>query len=187
MQTSHEEQLRDLYMQINALRREMAEVRRSREAESVQDYVFTGAQGDVSLSALFGDKPDLFVIHNMGTSCPYCTLWADGFSGLAAHWQNRASVVLSSPDDIETVRQCAGERNWRIPVVSVANSSFAADMGYHSDAGYQPGISVFQKRGQSIVRVSTSPFGPGDDYCSMWHLLDLLPQGADGWQPQTRY
>jgi predicted dithiol-disulfide oxidoreductase (DUF899 family) len=34
-------------------------------------------QGTVRLSELFAGKADLILIHNMGTTCPNCTLWAD--------------------------------------------------------------------------------------------------------------
>jgi len=46
---------------------------------------------------------------------------------------------------------------------------------------------VFRKRGQKIRRVSDTGFHPGDDFCPIWHFFDLLPEGADGWQPQYKY
>lgn len=60
--------------QIAALRDKMREARAAAEPEEVRDYVFTNFDGSVHLSELFGDKPNLIVIHNMGSSCPYCTL-----------------------------------------------------------------------------------------------------------------
>ena len=47
----------------------------------VEDVVFESEVGPVRLSELFGEHDDLVIIHNMGASCRYCTLWADGFSG----------------------------------------------------------------------------------------------------------
>jgi hypothetical protein len=73
-------------------------------------------------------------------------------------------------------------------MVSHEGSSFAADMGYRGDnGGWRPGLSVFKRAGAKIVRVADAGFSPGDDFCSLWHFLDLLPEGADGWQPQYRY
>jgi len=66
-----------------------------------------------SLAGLFGRKDDLVVIHNMGSSCPYCTLWADGFNGLYDHLANRAAFALSSPDAPAAQKRFAeGPRDW---------------------------------------------------------------------------
>src|SRR5215468_7138428 len=73
------EKLADYRRQIGELRQKMRDVQAAVEPEAVKDYTFRRAGGvSVRLSELFGDKADLFVIHNMGQSCPYCTLWADG-------------------------------------------------------------------------------------------------------------
>jgi len=47
------------------------------EPEEVADYQMATLHGPVRLSELFAGKADLIVIHNMGTTCPNCTLWAD--------------------------------------------------------------------------------------------------------------
>ncbi len=180
---------------LTALRHRVAELRaeiRSLQAEAaagpVADYVFATPAGPVRLSALFGPKADLFVIHNMGTGCANCTMWADGFNGLYPHLADRAAFVVSSPDDPARQATFAAERGWRFPMVSHAGTSFAADMGFLSDAGRpRPGISVFRRRSDVIMRVSAAGFEPGDDFCAAWHLFDLLPQGADGWEPRFRY
>ena len=85
--------------EIAALRKKMRELQASLEPQEVADYAFATSGGPVRLSELFGDKDYLFVIHNMGASCPYCTLWADGFNGFVPHIENRAAFVLASPDD----------------------------------------------------------------------------------------
>ncbi|MSO88554.1 MAG: hypothetical protein EXQ89_01015 [Rhodospirillaceae bacterium] len=41
----------------------------------VGDYTFREPAGPVPLSGLFGESDLLVVLHNMGTSCPNCTLW----------------------------------------------------------------------------------------------------------------
>jgi predicted dithiol-disulfide oxidoreductase (DUF899 family) len=53
--------------------------------------------------------------------------------------------------------------------------------------GYLPGISVFQREGGRIVRVTDTGLQPGDDFCAVWHFLDLLPEGASGWRPRFSY
>jgi len=127
------------------------------------------------------------VLHNMGQSCPYCTLWADGFNGAYAHLSNRASFVVSSPDTPEKQRQFAESRHWTFPMVSHEGTTFAEEMGYRQDGGWMPGVSVFRRQNGGIVRVSDAPFSPGDDFCSVWHFFDLIPEGAAGWQPKYKY
>ena len=185
------QQLNDARRRILEIRAEMRELQAGIEPESIEDYAFETTDGPVRLSALFGNHDDLFVIHNMGASCAYCTLWADGFNGLIDHLEDRAAFVLSSPDSPEDQRRFATSRGWRFRMVSHAGSTFAADMGYYSDAedhpGFQPGVSVFRRDGDRIVRVADTSFGPNDDFCSIWHFWNLLPAGADGWAPHYKY
>jgi hypothetical protein len=42
-------------------------------------------------------------------------------------------------------------------------------------------------KGGQVVRVSASPFDDFDEFCPVWRLFDLLPEGADGWRPQRVY
>lgn len=174
--------------QIAAIRKKMRATQASAQPEEVRDYQFATPEGPVRLSALFGDNDDLIVIHNMGTSCPYCTLWADGYNGIYPHLANRAAFVVSSPDPPAAQRKFARGRGWKFPMVSHQGTSFAADMGYRSkERGWLPGVSVFRRDGARILRVSDAGSSPGDDFCALWHLLDLLPGGAGGWAPKFQY
>jgi predicted dithiol-disulfide oxidoreductase (DUF899 family) len=174
--------------QIAALRSRMREVQATIEPEAVEDYEFAKPGGTVRLSGLFGDKRDLIVILNMGASCPYCTLWADGYNGLYPHIADRAAFVVSSPDAPDVQTRFAAGRGWRFPMVSHGGTDFAGDMGYRSDSGgYLPGVSVFQRDGARIVRVADTGLQPHDDFCTLWHFLDLLPEGSAGWRPRFSY
>lgn len=180
---------------LAAYRKNIAEIRdRMRatlaetEPEEVPDYEFPVLEGNRRLSDLFGDKPELFMIHNMGRRCRYCTLWADGFNGVYHHLADRASFVVSSPDSPAVQKEFAESRGWRFPMVSHQGTSFAADMGYGSEEkGWIPGISVFRRDGRRIVRLSDTIFHPLDDFSTVWHILDLLPEGAGGWSPKFQY
>jgi hypothetical protein len=53
---------------------------------------------------------------------------------------------------------------------------------------YLPGVSTFRKTPKgAIVRIAKDYFGPGDPYCSIWHLFDLLAEGPAGWEPKFEY
>src|SRR5215471_11278155 len=157
------------------------------EPQEVQDYEFTNTEGTVRLSGLFGPHEDLILIHNMGVSCSYCTLWADGYNGIHPHVVTRAGFAVSSPDRPGVQHEFAASRGWKFPMVSHAGTTFAADMGFRTDKGWKPGVTVFRRQGQKIFRVSDATFSPGDDFCTVWHLFDLLPGGPGDWRPKIRY
>ena len=182
------EQLKQLQDQVTELRKKIIAVRKSQEPEVVKNYELRLANGEkATLSSLFGQKNELFVIHNMGKKCPYCTLWADGFNGILPHLENRAAFVLSSPDAPEVQTEFAKSRGWNFCMASTAGTSFAKDLGYQGEDWLRPGVSVFMKSGDKVLRVSDTEFGPGDDFCQLWSLLDLLPTGANGWGPKFSY
>jgi hypothetical protein len=42
--------------------------------------------------------------------------------------------------------------------------------------------------GGTITRVARSrQLGPGDPFCPVWPLLDLLKDGPNGWEPKYHY
>lgn len=174
--------LADYRRQIAQIREKMRDTLAAVEPEEVQDYEFTNTEGSVHLSELFGDHEDLIVVHNMGVACSYCTLWADGYNGVHQHVVSRAGFVVSSPDRPNVQKKIAESRGWKFPMVSHADTSFAADMGYVSEkGGWMPGVSVFKREGNAIMRVSNTGFSPGDDFCILWHFFDMLPGGVGEW------
>ena len=182
------ERLAGLRARIAELRQEMQQVQESVAPQPVDDYVFATTEGPRRLSQLFDDQDNLFVIHNMGAGCSYCTLWADGYNGVYRQLATRAAFVVSSPDAPDLQQRLAQARGWRFPMVSHQGSSFAADMGYVDGNGrWLPGVSVFRRDGEAILRVSEAGFQPYDDFCIAWHLLAMLPGGAGDWQPQPAF
>jgi predicted dithiol-disulfide oxidoreductase (DUF899 family) len=173
---------------IATLRKQMHALQRRIEPEPVDDYTFTSPRGPVRLSQLFGGKRDLIVIHNMGTHCPNCTLWADGYNGLYPHLASRAAFVVTSPDPPAVQQRFARSRGWGFPMLSHRGTTFAADMGYvTADGRCLPGVSAFRRTRDGIVRLADAGFQPSDDFCTAWHFFDLFPDGAAGWRPQFRY
>ncbi len=186
---SMNDQVADLEKQIFELRQKLTEARRHASPEVISTkYTFQTADGAATLAELFKDKADLIVIHNMGKSCPYCTLWADGFNGEQGHLRNRAAFVLVSPDEVATQQAFAQSRGWSYPVASAAGATFTKDMGFEHNGSPMPGVSAFHKSADgSITRTGKANFGPGDEFCAVWHLFDLLKDGADGWSPKYEY
>ncbi|HKX06647.1 MAG TPA: DUF899 family protein [Stellaceae bacterium] len=174
--------------QIAAVRAKMREAQAATEPQAVEDYTLSTPEGTARLSGLFGAKDDLIVIHNMGASCRYCTLWADGFNGVYAHLADRAAFVMATPDAPAAQKKFAESRGWRFPMVSHQGTSFAADMGYRSEkGGWLPGVSVFRRDGKRLLRVSDAPLHPGDDFCALWHMFDMLQGGPGDWEPRFKY
>ncbi len=158
--------------------------------QSVGEYYLLDPKGKkIKFSSLFGKKEDLILVHNMGKACTYCTMWADGFNGVVPHLENRAAFAVVSPDPPKVQKKFYNSRNWKFRMFSSKGSSFAKDMGFESPKGDpQPGVSVFYKnKSGKIIRVAKDYFGPGDPYCTVWHLFDLLPGGPKGWHPQYKY
>ncbi len=184
------DQIRALEKEIGGLKKKLAEARRSAKPEKVSDYTLAAWDGKrVKLSELFGSKRDLIVIHNMGRKCVYCTLWADGINGLHEHLSDRAAFVVCSPDEPAVQKEFAAGRAWRFRMVSGAGSTFIKDMGFEPKPGEPwPGVSAFHKNDDSTIeRTGTANFGPGDDFCAVWPLLDLLAGGPAGWEPKYSY
>lgn len=168
----------------------LAELRRQAPPEPFEDHELKDWNGHVvRLSELFGDREDLIVIHNMGIRCSYCTLWADGFNGVREHLENRAAFVVVSPDSPEVQKKLSGDRGWTFRMASDEASGFtrAAD-AEDADGDPMPAVSTFRKdESGQVFRVTRAEIGPGDPFCGVWHLLDLLPEGPNGWEPKMSY
>ena len=116
MATTTQDALASAEKELLKLKGRIAQLRKEASGESVEDYTFQSAKGELRLSELFGDSSELIVIHNMGKSCVYCTMWADGFQGLLPHISNRAAFVLTSPDSPEVQQEFAASRGWSFPM-----------------------------------------------------------------------
>ena len=155
----------------------------------VEDFPLYAPGGKkVHLSDLFGKHDELIVIQNMGKSCPYCTLWADGFNGWTEHLENRAGFALVSPDKPADLKKFAKSRGWNFKTFSSAGSEFKKYLGFQDANGNaQPGVSSFYREKGKIYNIANDSFGPGDVYCGFWPLVDLLKNGVNGWRPKFKY
>ncbi len=179
-----------LYKEISDKKAEMYGLMRDATRFEVQDYTLLERDGKaVKLSELFGDKQEMILVHNMGASCPYCTLWADGFNGIYKHLEDRAAFVVSTPDAPAAMDAFAKSREWHFRIVSTQACTLKHDLGFQlEDGSYYPGVSTLLKDEQGkIFHVAKSFFGPGDDFCALWYLFDLLPIPNPDWEPKFKY
>jgi predicted dithiol-disulfide oxidoreductase (DUF899 family) len=190
MMLENNQAIEDKIKQIDALRAEINELRAAQAAMPVQDYELARPDGSpVKLSELFGERDQLFLIHNMGFACPYCTLWADGFNGVWRYLDKRAAVVLMSNDRPDQQLAGAQQRGWSLPMASARGTSLFADMGFaekndKDEWMWWPGVSTLSKDAAgNMQRHSAAVFGPGDDYCAIWHLFPLLKNNDENIEP----
>lgn len=177
--------VQELEKQIFELTQQLSKARKESEPEEVDEsYVFQTEEGDKTLSDLFGDKDELILIHNMGISCAYCSLWADGFISMYPHIKTRAAFVLVNNDSLEIQAETRKNRGWNFPMARDDSRQFTKTMGFADNTHLHPGTSVFIKgEDGKIYRKNKSWFGPGDHFCSVWHFWDLLDGGTKEWHP----
>lgn len=178
-----------LETEIREKKAELHELRREQPRESVESHPLVDWNGEeVDISDLFGDRDDLIVIHNMGRSCPYCTLWADAFDGVIEHIQDRASFALVSPDDPAVQQEFAAQRDWSFDMYSDQQGTFTEDAGFTDGDRLVPGISTYERTEDGTIRrVASATFGPNDEFEPVWPLFELLADGPTDWKPQKWY
>ncbi|TVR77764.1 MAG: DUF899 domain-containing protein [Chitinophagaceae bacterium] len=174
-----------LEKEIMLKKEELSALRKQVPFQEVKDYLFINKNGDsVALSELFGDKDELIIIHNMGKSCAYCTLWADGLNGMTAYFEDRAGFVVVSSDSYKEMSEFAEKRKWTFEIASSKENTFKKDVGFFSGNHSYPGISVFKKeKSGRIMHTSRAFFGPGDNYCSLWDVFAMLNSEDLKWGP----
>ena len=156
----------------------------------------------VKLSELFADgKPYLVMYHLMFWQddqefCPMCSMWVDGWDGIAHHVAQRANIVAATLAPVDTLAEWKAHRKWqRIRVLADADPSFARDTGAEDSEGNPtPTVLVFEKSADGIRHLLTLHAEFPDDthrgidqLCATWHILDLLPAGRGDWNASNDY
>lgn len=209
------EELRLAEIDLMRQREKVAAQRRALpEGPPVDDYVFIEGPADLddgdtpiretTLSGLFtAPQRPLIVYHLMygkrqADPCPMCTLWIDGFNGIAHHIARNADFAIAAAADPSALRQHARNRGWhRLRLLSCGDNTFKQDLGSEDKDGEQDStISVFTRDGEGTIRhfYSAHP-RMADDIdqrgidllAPVWHLLDLTPQGRGDWYPNLAY
>ena len=180
-------QIQTIENQIAKLTAELRALQAAAPPEEVPDYEFQTLEGKVSLLDLFGSNDTLLVIHNMGQGCNHCTLWADGINPFVRHLESRLALVLVSKDAPEVQRRFANDRGWRMRMASHGGGTYMRDHTACGEHKNYPGVACYQRKGDKVFKKNTSIFGPGDLYCSIYHLLGLAGIDLGDWDPKFSY
>jgi predicted dithiol-disulfide oxidoreductase (DUF899 family) len=209
------EALRLAEVDLMRQREQVAELRRGLPpGPVVEDYVFLEgpvqlADGDepareVRLHELFsGPGRTLVVYHLMlgkaqRNACPMCTMWIDGFNGVADHLAQNIDFVIVAAAPLPVLRDHARSRGWdKLRLLSAGASTFKLDLGSEdADGGQDSTVSVFTREPDGQVRhtytghprLADDIMQRGVDLLSpVWHLLDLTPEGRGDWYPSLDY
>jgi predicted dithiol-disulfide oxidoreductase (DUF899 family) len=187
-------------------REELAQERRELPWEAVeQDYLFEGADGQASLSALFDGRGQLIVYHFMfgpdwEAGCPHCSFWADNFDGIIDHLNHRdVTMIAVSRAPYPKLAAYRKRMGWSFDWYSSGGNSFnfdyqvsftpddlKSDQVLYNYAWQKPvasereGVSVFAKDERGHVFHTYSTFARGIDIVNTaYHYLDLVPKGRD--------
>jgi len=162
------------------LRRAMEEVAQARRAlppggEIPEDYVFTGAEGEVRLSELFAPGKESLAIYSFmfprypdderpgptsaalahlplaETPCPSCTGFLDQLDGTARHVTQIMSFAVIAKAPIDQLLAFAEERGWRhLRLLSSGDNSYHRDYRADYEGHTMPMMNVFERDGSTI-------------------------------------
>lgn len=188
--------------------------RRLPPGATVQDYIFQEGPADLSagdaptrsvrLSELFSGPDRSVVIYHLmygkkqTNPCPMCTMWIDGYNGVAPHLAQNVDFVIAAAADPPALRQHARDRGWHnLRLLSCGTSTFKHDLRSEDEAGNQDStISVFTRDRDGTLRhvYSAHPWMAEDikergiDLLTpVYNMLDLTPQGRDTWYAKLSY
>jgi predicted dithiol-disulfide oxidoreductase (DUF899 family) len=171
----------------------------------VADYEFVEGEtlSTVKLSDLFtAPGRPLVVYHFMygkaqTSPCPMCTLWIDGFNGVARHLAQNVDFVVAAAAEPSTLLAHARNRRWdQVRLLSCGDNTFKYDLGSEDEAGNQDAqVSVFARDGDGVRHTySARAFITEqnrergiDALCAVWNVLDLTPQGRGDWYAGLDY
>ncbi|MGW3960863.1 DUF899 family protein [Amycolatopsis sp. NPDC005003] len=172
-----------------------------RLAEGPLDLGLKGPLRETRLRDLFGERQTLIVYHLMfepeaEEACPMCSMWVDGFHGVAHHIARHAAFAVVAKAPLPKVRGWALSRGWDgLRVLSSYGTTFTEDMnGEHRGGGQRPMVSVFTAEDDRVRHFYSLPAnflddteGGIDPLSPVWNLLDLLPAGRGDWYAGNDY
>lgn len=184
----------------------LAEKRRALPRVKVsKDYRFQTNEGEKSLGELFDGRTQLIVQHFMmgpdwEDGCPSCSFWADGYSGMTPHMEQRdIAFVAASRTSMDKINAYKARMGWHFSWVSSLGSDFNFD--FHVSASEEQmnggemtynyrtgparmselhGTSVFEKNDAGEIFHTYSTYGRGlDPMNNAYAYMDLTPKGRN--------
>lgn len=181
-----EKKIHHLEKELYNTQQKITELRSKLVPTQVKNYELKTLTGKTkTLLDLFENQEELILIHNMGPQCAYCTLWADGFNSLTPYFESRTAFALETDIPHEELNKFSKDRGWKFQTLSSKATGLKSDLNFKNEDGSNiPGVSTFFKNDKGEIFHHTSvTFGPGDLYCSFWHMNDLLKHKVK-WEPK---
>ena len=201
------DELRLAELELMRQREKVAALRRELPPGAVlQDYIFEDATDEpgraVRLSELFTAPGRALVVYHLMFGkkqvkpCPMCTMWVDGWNGVAHHLAQNVDVVAAA--DPEALRAHAKARGWgRLRLLSCGSNTFKLDLKSEDSEGHQDStVSVLTKDADGTLRhfftahpwISEEVRERGIDLLNpVYNVLDLTPQGRGQWYASLGY
>jgi predicted dithiol-disulfide oxidoreductase (DUF899 family) len=190
--------------QLTRMRDDVSRQRRELPWVKVEDYIFDGPNGKVSLTDLFDRRTQLAVYHFMLTPgsdhiCDGCAFMADHVDSARMHFeQNDLSFAAISRAPIGQIQPVQKRMGWRFRWVSSFQNQFNYDFHVSfteeqirtGSSSYNfgtsnyaspdlPGISIFIQQGGEIFHTYSSYARGGDLLLGAYNWLDLAPKGRN--------
>ncbi|OCL11750.1 CalU12 [Glonium stellatum] len=186
----------------------VAEMRRALPLGApMPDYTFasgpssstnTPTSHTITLADLAADGRSVVIYHMMFAEdedkpCPMCVSFVDALNGVGQHIAQRVNLAIVAKAPLEKLLEWGRRRGWsQVRLLSSQGSDFNKDMdmecpGWMPECKQAPGISVFRKDGEGVVRHVYTQLpnfdletGRGMDLLSpLWNLLDMVPEGRN--------
>ena len=209
------EELRLAEIESMKLRERVAELRRQLpQGPIIEDYAFLEGPAElnaadtpvrmVRLSELFSAPARPLVIYHfmygkkLTNPCPMCTLWIDGYNGVAHQLARNLDFAIVAAADLPALRAHARRRGWNnLRLLSAGENTFKYDLGSEDRDGNQDStISVFTRDAAGTLRhfysahpwMATDTRERGIDLLTpVYNMLDLTPQGRGDWYASLDY
>jgi predicted dithiol-disulfide oxidoreductase (DUF899 family) len=162
-----------------------AERRRLPMVRIDKHYVFSGAQGQLSLLDLFEGRRQLLLYHFMfaptvggwpDAGCVGCSMMTDQFGHMGHFHARDTSLCLVSRAPLANIESFKKRMGWPYPWHSSAGTEFNEDFGLTTSKGENYGLSVFIHDGSDVYHTYQTR-GRGIEGLNVWTFLDLTPLG----------
>jgi predicted dithiol-disulfide oxidoreductase (DUF899 family) len=178
------EEIKSLEMRLYEDGCRLAELRAQQEPEPFEDFTLQTAEGPRPLSSFLGPKGRLLVIHNMGESCDYCTLWADVLTACIPWMDEETGWLLVNGDSLKQQASHKAKWGWPYEMALDPDADFTTACGFMTPDGRYPACSAFELIDGQLHRHGGAMFGPHDRFNPVWPLLALFPGAANAYEPR---